>query len=153
MGAGLFVTHDAEGLEIANIAAMIEARALRQPAAPALIMKEAIVGYRGLQAAGGAKVHFRDVERMLEAHPAIKEAAVFVALDAEGRESMGLAYIAGAAVAPAELQAYARARLGPLCPAHFLALQDLPRTVTSGKVQRDRLTALYLDDGTSGLQR
>jgi acyl-coenzyme A synthetase/AMP-(fatty) acid ligase len=104
---------------------------------------------------GGVKVHFRDVERVMEAHPAVKEAAVFVAISPEGREGMALAYIAEA-VTPAassiELQAYARAKLGPLCPGQFIAVHDLPRTLTTGKVQRDRLSTLYLD-GALGAQR
>jgi hypothetical protein len=41
METGRFVTHDGEGREIENLAAMIEQRALLQPAAPAMIMKEA----------------------------------------------------------------------------------------------------------------
>ena len=93
---------------------------------------------------GGVKVQLRDIEQVLEAHPAIREAAVFVVIDAAGREKMGLAYVAGGGTPIAELDAYARDKLGPLRPQEYIAVRELPRTMT-GKVQRDRLTTAYLD--------
>jgi acyl-coenzyme A synthetase/AMP-(fatty) acid ligase len=67
-----------------------------------------------------------------------------VAIGADGREGLALAYIAAMPVAPGDLQAYVRGKLGPQSPAIFVPVTELPRTLT-GKVQRDQLRNLYLD--------
>lgn len=93
---------------------------------------------------GGVKVQFRDVETVLEAHPAVREAAVFVAVDSAGRERMGLAYLSHDGTVADDLDAYAQEKLGALRPQVYVAVRDLPRTLT-GKVLRDRLATLYLE--------
>ncbi|MBV8632943.1 MAG: acyl--CoA ligase [Burkholderiaceae bacterium] len=93
---------------------------------------------------GGVKVRFRDIEQVIETHPAVREAAVFIMIDGAGREKMGLAYIADNGARIANLDAYASEKLGPLRPSEYIAVNALPRTMT-GKVQRDRLRNLYLE--------
>lgn len=93
---------------------------------------------------GGTKVRFRDVETVLESHPAVREAAVFVAVDGAGREMMALAYILRDDSAVTGLDTYAEGKLGPLRPREYVAVKALPRTLT-GKVLRDRLAVLYLE--------
>lgn len=87
---------------------------------------------------GGAKVHFRDVETAIEAHPSVREAAAFKLPGTAGRDVLAVAVIATAPVPVAELMAWASEKLGPLCPEKLVLADELPRTAT-GKVLRDQL--------------
>ncbi len=93
---------------------------------------------------GGVKIMFRDIEQVMESHPAITEAVVFVVIDSTSREKIGLAYTTDGGSAIDNLDAYAQEKLGPLRPQKYVAVKELPRTMT-GKVQRERLTNLYLE--------
>ena len=91
--------------------------------------------------ASGFKVWPRDVEDVLHAHPAVREAAVVGVPDAYRGEAVK-AFVAlhdGAEAAPAELVAFARERLAAYkYPRDVVVLDALPRTA-SGKVLRREL--------------
>ena len=97
---------------------------------------------------GGFKVQPETVRRVLESHPAVREAAVAGLPDAR------LGEVPVAAVEaepdrpvpdPAELVALCRGRLTPYeVPAHIVVLGELPRT-PSGKVSRVELLGLVRD--------
>ena len=91
---------------------------------------------------GGGKVHFRDVETAIEAHPSVREAAVFKLSDASGRDALAAAVIVTKPVPLAELMAWASEKLGPICPEKLVLTDALPRTAT-GKVLRDQLATLF----------
>jgi len=90
---------------------------------------------------GGGKVHFRDVETAIEAHPSVREAAVFTRPDASGRDALVAAVIVTKPVTVAELLAWASEKLGPICPEKLVLTDEFPRTAT-GKVLRDQLATL-----------
>ncbi|MEU8464394.1 AMP-binding protein [Streptomyces sp. NPDC029003] len=91
--------------------------------------------------ASGFKVWPREVEDVLHAHPAVRDAAVVGVPDAYRGESVK-AYVSlrpGAAVGPAELSAYCAERLAAYkYPREVEILPVLPRT-TSGKILRREL--------------
>tara|TARA_R110001599_G_scaffold60755_9_gene168687 strand:+ start:3496 stop:5001 length:1506 start_codon:yes stop_codon:yes gene_type:complete len=83
---------------------------------------------------GGFKIHPDDVVRVLEQHPAIREAAVVGIPDSRLGEVPVAAIILadGAALPPdADLKAYLKDKLLPYqTPVRFLAVHDLPRTAS-----------------------
>ncbi|MFJ5553161.1 class I adenylate-forming enzyme family protein [Streptomyces sp. NPDC093225] len=91
--------------------------------------------------ASGFKVWPREVEDVLYAHPAVREAAVVGVPDAYRGESVK-AYVSlrpGAGAEPAELAAYCADRLAAYkYPREVEILPDLPKT-TSGKILRREL--------------
>lgn len=87
---------------------------------------------------GGRKIHFRDVEKVLQSHPAIREAAAFVLTTAAGRDVLAAAMIATQPVPIEELKAWATEQLGPICPDRIFYVNEFPRTAT-GKVLRDQI--------------
>ena len=97
---------------------------------------------------GGFKVQPETVKRVLESHPAVREAAV------AGLPDIRLGEVPVAAVEvephqlapePAELTALCRSRLTPYeVPAHIVVLDALPRTPSS-KVSRVELLGLVRD--------
>ena len=88
---------------------------------------------------GGYNVYPREVELVLEAHPAVAEVAVVgVPSDRWGEEVTAFVVAAGP-VSPDELVAYARERLAPYkCPRQVRFVEALPRNAM-GKVQRAEL--------------
>ncbi|HTU13094.1 MAG TPA: class I adenylate-forming enzyme family protein [Allosphingosinicella sp.] len=94
---------------------------------------------------GGFKIQPDDIVRALEAHPAVKEAAVTALADARLGQVPGAAYLlrAGAAApSEAEFAAFLKHRLtGYQIPAVLKAVETLPRTV-SMKVDQSALRAL-----------
>ncbi|HEX6487405.1 MAG TPA: AMP-binding protein [Candidatus Dormibacteraeota bacterium] len=92
---------------------------------------------------GGFNVYPREVELVLEAHPAVGEVAV-AGLPSErwGEEVTAFVVPSGKApLAENELIAFARGRLAAYkCPKHVVVLDELPRNAM-GKVQRALLTA------------
>ncbi|MFG3293926.1 class I adenylate-forming enzyme family protein [Streptomyces sp. NPDC048179] len=97
---------------------------------------------------GGFKVQPETVARVLESHPAVREAAVAGLPDARLGEvpvAAVEAEPARPAPDPAELVALCRGRLTPYeVPAHIVVLGALPRT-PSGKVSRVELLGLVRD--------
>lgn len=89
----------------------------------------------------GYKVWPREVEDVLFAHPAVREAAVVGVPDSYRGESVAAVLVLepGATAAEAELRDFCKARLAAYkCPRRFDFRPALPRTA-SGKVQRRRL--------------
>jgi acyl-CoA synthetase (AMP-forming)/AMP-acid ligase II len=97
---------------------------------------------------GGFKIQPDDIVRAIEAHPAVKEAAVTALADARLGQVPGAAYLvrAGAdAPSEAELAAFLKRRLtGYQIPAVLKAVETLPRTA-SMKVDQGALRVLLLE--------
>ncbi len=90
---------------------------------------------------GGLNVYPREVELVLERHPAVAEAAVFGARDALRGEAVTALVIPrnGVAVNPGELLQWCRQRLANYkVPRTIRLVEELPRTVT-GKVLKSVL--------------
>ena len=106
---------------------------------------------------GGENVYPAEVENVLAAHPAVSEVAV-VAAACERWGEVGRAFIRAAAgapqPAPAELEAFCRARLAAYkIPKSFELVDDFPRTA-AGKIQKHRLSQPpYLPSGSSSSAR
>ena len=97
---------------------------------------------------GGYSVYALEVEHALDRHPDVLEAAV-VGLPDERLGEVPVAAVrlrAGATVASAKLEAFARHRLADYkVPKRFVSVDELPRTGTN-KVQKAALLALF-DEG------
>ncbi|HSS62325.1 MAG TPA: AMP-binding protein [Candidatus Limnocylindrales bacterium] len=92
---------------------------------------------------GGFNVYPREVELVLEAHPAVHEVAVAgVPSDRWGEEVTAFVVLSGSApFVEAELIAFAHERLASYkCPKRVVTVQALPRNAM-GKVQRSALTS------------
>jgi malonyl-CoA/methylmalonyl-CoA synthetase len=92
---------------------------------------------------GGFNVYPREVELVLETHPAVQEVAVAgVPSDKWGEEVTAFVVASGATpLVESELIAFAHERLAAYkCPKRVVALEKLPRNAM-GKVQRSVLTA------------
>ena len=91
---------------------------------------------------GGLNVYPREVELVLEAHPAVAEVAVAGVPSERWGEEVTAYVVAAAPVGAEELIAYARDRLAPYkCPRQVRFLETLPRNAM-GKVQRSALPSL-----------
>ena len=87
----------------------------------------------------GANVWPADVERTLEMHPAVREAALAPARGANGETSLAAMVVADKDIDAAALRSFLRARLpGPMVPSRITQVADLPKTET-GKLVRSRL--------------
>ena len=107
----------------------------------------AIVGRaKEMLISGGINVYPAEVEREIEAHPAVAAAAVIGVPDERWGE-VGKAVVAlrpGATLAKDELEAFLRGRLaGFKVPRYLARVEDLPRSATSGKVARRRVRELH----------
>ena len=94
---------------------------------------------------GGENVYPAEVEAALEAHPAVREAAVVGLPDPHWGQVVAAAVVLRDARPPGwgELEAWLRERLaGYKVPRRWLALDELPRT-TSGKLQRHLVRARF----------
>ncbi|GAA3960954.1 hypothetical protein GCM10023085_49310 [Actinomadura viridis] len=90
----------------------------------------------------GYRIEPGEIETVLRAHPAVRE-AVAVPAETPGGEPSITAYVipAGAPAGDAELRAHLRGRLPDyMIPSTFVTLSSFPLTVT-GKVDRNRLPA------------
>jgi acyl-CoA synthetase (AMP-forming)/AMP-acid ligase II len=88
---------------------------------------------------GGVNVYPAEVERVLEEHPGVDEAAVFGMPDADFGQRVCAAVVGDAD--PEDVRVWARERLpGSHAPKRVVAVPALPRTAT-GKVRRRDLTA------------
>lgn len=95
---------------------------------------------------GGEKIAPAEVDAVLQAHPAIVEAATFAAPDARLGEDLVAAVVLreGVSIPLWQLRAWLLERLSPVkTPRRFWVLDSLPRTPT-GKVQRRVLAATFL---------
>jgi fatty-acyl-CoA synthase len=97
---------------------------------------------------GGYNVSPREVERVLNEHPAVQEVVVFGLPDARWGQAVTAAVRtrSGVSVTPAELSDFARPRLGFRAPKSISMLAEIP-TNAYGKVDRERLRAAVMRDG------
>jgi aspartate racemase len=122
----------------------------------------AFVGRRDQQVkVNGVRVELNEVESVLDQHPLVDEAAVFV--EDDGADDPRLVACVVVPTLPAdigELRAFLGARLpAPMIPSEFRVVAALPRT-PSGKIDRAQLSTLsappatrVLDEPTSDVQR
>jgi acyl-CoA synthetase (AMP-forming)/AMP-acid ligase II len=100
---------------------------------------------KDMYTAGGFNVYPAEVEKLLAAHPAVREAAVIGVPD-ERLGEVGRAYVvprAGTAPDAQELIAYCRERLANFkVPRSVVVVDDLPRNA-GGKVVKPELRAAY----------
>jgi len=92
---------------------------------------------------GGENVYPREVERVLEAHPGVREAAVFGVPDETWGERVHAAVVLAQpdAAGSEALAAHCREHLaGYKCPRSFELPEELPR-LANGKVDKNRLRA------------
>ena len=91
---------------------------------------------------GGENISAREIEDVLHAHPAVREAAVVAMPHARLGEGICAYVIAEGAVSAAELAAHVAASglARQKIPEHFEFVGDLPRT-PSGKIRKDVLRA------------
>jgi acyl-CoA synthetase (AMP-forming)/AMP-acid ligase II len=90
---------------------------------------------------GGINIHPGEIERLLEQHPDVVEAAVFGLPDGLWGEQVAAAIVLRLKTAPAEreLAAFCRGRLaGYKCPKRFFFIQTLPRNAAQ-KVLKNEL--------------
>lgn len=100
---------------------------------------------------GGVNVYPLEVEKVLREHPGVQDVAVLGVDDERWGQRVCAAYVGPAAAE--ELDAWVRGRLAPpKRPKTWLALDDLPRTLT-GKVRRDVLADQVAERATEGLSR
>lgn len=91
---------------------------------------------------GGGNVYPAEVERVLTAHPAVGDAAVFGVPDERLGERVGAAVVLEEDVPEADLLAHCAEQLAPYkVPDFVMFLTDLPRNAT-GKVLKDQLVTL-----------
>ena len=85
---------------------------------------------------GGEKIAPREIDEVLEAHPAVKEAVSFGVPHPTWGEEVGAAVVLNEPVTEKELLAFARSRLADFkVPRHLHIVESIPKTPT-GKVQR-----------------
>jgi acyl-CoA synthetase (AMP-forming)/AMP-acid ligase II len=85
---------------------------------------------------GGEKIAPREIDEMLESHPAVKEAVAFGVPHATWGEEVAAAVVLAAPATEKELQAYCREGLADFkVPKRVYIVDSIPRTPT-GKVQR-----------------
>ena len=85
---------------------------------------------------GGEKIAPREIDEVLEAHPAVKEAVSFGVPHPTWGEEVGAAVVLSAPATEKELLAFARSRLADFkVPRHLHIVDSIPKTPT-GKIQR-----------------
>jgi fatty-acyl-CoA synthase len=88
---------------------------------------------------GGINIYPAEVEKAIESHPRVAAAAVIGVPDEKWGEvgKVVLELKQGENLTPAELQAFLGDRLGRYkIPKYSVVVKELPRTVSSGKVQK-----------------
>jgi acyl-CoA synthetase (AMP-forming)/AMP-acid ligase II len=92
---------------------------------------------------GGEKIAPREIDEVLESHPAVKEAVAFGVPHPTWGEEVAAAVVLASPATEKELLAYCRERLADFkVPRHLHIVESIPRTPT-GKVQR-RFVAEHL---------
>jgi acyl-CoA synthetase (AMP-forming)/AMP-acid ligase II len=85
---------------------------------------------------GGEKIAPREIDEVLEAHPAVKEAVSFGVPNPTWGEEVAAAVVLNRPVSEKELLAFARSRLADFkVPRHLHIVDSIPKTPT-GKIQR-----------------
>jgi acyl-CoA synthetase (AMP-forming)/AMP-acid ligase II len=85
---------------------------------------------------GGEKIAPREIDEVLEEHPAVKEAVAFGIPHATWGEEVGAAIVLNRPVTEKELQSFSRERLADFkVPKHLYFVDAIPKTPT-GKIQR-----------------
>jgi acyl-CoA synthetase (AMP-forming)/AMP-acid ligase II len=85
---------------------------------------------------GGEKIAPREIDEVLEAHPAVREAVSFGVPHPTWGEEVGAAVVLNEPVTEKELLAFCRARLADFkVPRHLHFVDSIPKTPT-GKIQR-----------------
>jgi acyl-CoA synthetase (AMP-forming)/AMP-acid ligase II len=85
---------------------------------------------------GGEKIAPREIDEVLEEHPAVKEAVAFGVPHATWGEEVGAAIVLNRPVTEKELQSFSRERLADFkVPKHLYFVDAIPKTPT-GKIQR-----------------
>jgi acyl-CoA synthetase (AMP-forming)/AMP-acid ligase II len=85
---------------------------------------------------GGEKIAPREIDEVLEQHPAVKEAVAFGVPHPTWGEEVGAAVVLNRPVTEKELQAFSRERLADFkVPKHLHFVDAIPKTPT-GKIQR-----------------
>ncbi len=88
---------------------------------------------------GGVNVYPREIEEVLQSHPAMLEVAVIGVEDAEWGEAVKAVVVLGDGVSEDELLSYCRERLAKYkLPKHFARVEALPRN-SAGKVSKEQL--------------
>ncbi|HEX9064500.1 MAG TPA: AMP-binding protein [Streptosporangiaceae bacterium] len=94
---------------------------------------------------GGENIAPAEIEQVLLAHPAVRDAVCFGIPDDKYGELVGAAVTVTGDVPPRELTGFCRDRLAAFkVPARIYVLEEIPRTAT-GKVQRRRVGEVVLD--------
>ncbi|MPQ96536.1 AMP-binding protein [Modestobacter sp. I12A-02628] len=95
---------------------------------------------------GGVNLYPAESEQVLQQHPAVADVAVIGVPDADLGETLRALVVAdGPAPAPAELDAWCRARLAAYkCPRGYTVVESLPRTVM-GKLDKRALRRPFWD--------
>ena len=89
---------------------------------------------------GGAKIAPSAVEKVLETHPAVVEAAAFGAKSAQGVTRLYAAVVTREPVEEKALIAHCRAKLGSMAPGRIFTMAALPRN-ENGKLLRRELAS------------
>jgi long-chain acyl-CoA synthetase len=97
---------------------------------------------------GGENIMPGEIEQVLEAHPAVIEAAVVGVPDQEWGEALEAAVVTRSAVDPEELRSHVRAHLaGYKVPRRVHLVGELPRNSTGKLLRRDLVSRLSGGDG------
>jgi acyl-coenzyme A synthetase/AMP-(fatty) acid ligase len=81
----------------------------------------------------------REIEAVIQSHPAVREVAAFRVTHPGERSLLAAAVLAVDPMPPIEeLQAWAQAKLGSLCPDTLFYVDDFPRTTTR-KILRNQI--------------
>jgi acyl-coenzyme A synthetase/AMP-(fatty) acid ligase len=91
---------------------------------------------------GGRKAAPAYIERTLEEHPGVREAAVFAVGEGLGGTQLAAAIVVADSLDWAALHRYARARLGVLAPLRYYEARTLPRN-DMGKLERTALAPSF----------
>lgn len=95
---------------------------------------------------GGRKVSPRFVELVLEEHPAVREAAAFVAEEGIEGSRIAAAIVPSAPIDWKELAQYAKRKLEVRAPVRYYEVETLPRNAT-GKLSRAGLAQWVAENG------
>ena len=98
---------------------------------------------------GGTKIAPAEIDAALMAHPGIVEAVSFALPHATLGEIVGAAVVVAprVTVSEQEIARFLRDRLAPIkCPRRIFVVDAIPKG-SAGKLQRDRLSAMFADTG------